>query len=363
MLDRFLRAQTGFIQFATESQDFAFAEPHWGFKGFAQMQLNQYAKIARAADLVDDAERVLRSAFAAPADRDGARESLREVVELTQRFVGEADRLGMGKPAPGRVPLVVSYFWEAQDRDQWPIGYRASKETLEAHELYREHRDPAQSYLDLRSAILELGRELGGDVWDIEALLWLLRPQRTAPPEPPTPPSGGPVPSAPPPATLPDVYAMYREHGLIFPDEIITTFLLSLWTKPFVILTGISGTGKTRIAQALAHALEPDTTDVVGAPAIEPGDEHHASFRVTDWTLRSGRLYLGVDQLPAFDVPERGASVRIALSLPGGASGVLRLNNIDLSATTRASSPVRGHVHQALAGRECQPRRSSPPRI
>ena len=69
--------------------------------------------------------------------------------------------------------------------------------------------------------------------------------------------------------------------------------------------------------------------------ALEPGDEQHASFRITDWTLKSGRLYLGLDQLPAFDVPERGGSMSIAISLPGGESGALRLNNIDLSATTR----------------------------
>jgi len=68
------------------------------------MQLNQYAKVARAADLVDEAERVLRSALPAPADDEQAVSALREVLELTRRLADEADRLGLGKPAPGRVP-------------------------------------------------------------------------------------------------------------------------------------------------------------------------------------------------------------------------------------------------------------------
>lgn len=330
MLDRFLRAETGLAEFAKESQDLSFSHPHWGFKGFAQMQLNQYAKIAQEANLVEEAERVLRATLAAPSTDAEARHALGELLDLTQKMAGEAARLGIGKPAPGRVPLVVSYFWEAQDRDRWPVAYRASKEVLATHGLYHERDDPAESYLALRDAILSLGRELGGDVWDIEALLWLLRPTKEPKPPKPPEPVGGKT-----GATVPDVYVAYHEEQLVFRDEIITTFLLSLWTKPFVILTGISGTGKTRIAQVLAHALEPGTTDAPTALELEPGDEQHASFRVSDWTLKSGRLYLGLDQLPAFDVPERGGSMNIAVSLPGGGSGALRLNNIDLSATTR----------------------------
>jgi energy-coupling factor transporter ATP-binding protein EcfA2 len=332
MLDRFLRGETGLAEFAKESQDLSVSQPHWGFKGFAQMQLNQYAKVAQAANLVGDAERVLRAALPAPSTDEDARSALRELVDITQKLADEAALLGVGKPAPGRVPFVVSYFWEAQDRDLWPVAYRASKEVLAKHGLYREADNPADSYVALRDAILGLGRELGGDVWDIEALLWLLRPKKEAEP--------GPEPSEPVPgtataATVPDVYVAYRDQELVFRNEIITTFLLSLWTKPFVILTGISGTGKTRIAQVLAHALEPGTADAPAALALAPGDEQHASFRVTDWTLKSGRLYLGLDQLPAFDVPERGGAMNIAVSFPDDGSGALRLNNIDLSATTR----------------------------
>ncbi len=331
MLDRFLRAETGLAEFAKEGQDFSFAQPHWGFKGFAQMQLNQYAKVAHEASLVEETEGVLRTTLAVPSTDAEALSALRDLVDLTKKLAGEAARLGVGKPAPGRVPLVVSYFWEAQDRDHWPVAHRASKEVLATHGLYHEREDPAESYVALRDAILSLGRKLGGDVWDIEALLWLLRPKKVEP-EPPKPPKPRGEPTT---ATVPDVYVAYRDEELVFRDEIITTFLLSLWTKPFVILTGISGTGKTRIAQVLAHALEPGTTDAPTAVALEPGDEQHASFRITDWTLKSGRLYLGLDQLPAFDVPERGSSMNIAISLPGGESGTLRLNNIDLSATTR----------------------------
>lgn len=44
-------------------------------------------------------------------------------------------------------------------------------------------------------------------------------------------------------------YEYYKKLGLSFDRDLLTTYCLSLYTKPFVILSGISGTGKTKIAQ------------------------------------------------------------------------------------------------------------------
>lgn len=49
-----------------------------------------------------------------------------------------------------------------------------------------------------------------------------------------------------------NLYDHYTLKGFTFSHEIITRYVLSLMTKPFVILTGISGTGKTKIAQLFA---------------------------------------------------------------------------------------------------------------
>lgn len=43
------------------------------------------------------------------------------------------------------------------------------------------------------------------------------------------------------------------ESGLIYSKELITRFTASLLTKPFVILTGLSGSGKTKLAQAFVQ--------------------------------------------------------------------------------------------------------------
>jgi len=55
-----------------------------------------------------------------------------------------------------------------------------------------------------------------------------------------------------------DIYDYYEEPGYFFSREILSRYFLSLKTKPFVILTGISGTGKTKIAQIFAEYMCQD---------------------------------------------------------------------------------------------------------
>lgn len=73
-------------------------------------------------------------------------------------------------------------------------------------------------------------------------------------------------------------YKHYEDRGFNFDRGLLTSYCLSLRTKPFVILSGISGTGKTKIAQffsapALAASLKttsataPSTAPTTTAPA------------------------------------------------------------------------------------------------
>jgi len=55
-----------------------------------------------------------------------------------------------------------------------------------------------------------------------------------------------------------NLYDYFQEKGYFFSREILTRYFLSLKTKPFVILTGISGTGKTKIAQVFAEYMCQD---------------------------------------------------------------------------------------------------------
>lgn len=86
------------------------------------------------------------------------------------------------------------------------------------------------------------------------------------------------VPAEEPSRTLAETFrAAVAADGLRFADEVIDSVYLALRTKPFLILTGLSGTGKTKIAMTLA--------DVV----CDPGTTAFVSVR-PDWTDSKGLL-------------------------------------------------------------------------
>ena len=44
-----------------------------------------------------------------------------------------------------------------------------------------------------------------------------------------------------------------QQTGLLFEDKLLNRFVTALLAKPFVILTGLAGSGKTKLAQVFAH--------------------------------------------------------------------------------------------------------------
>ena len=70
-------------------------------------------------------------------------------------------------------------------------------------------------------------------------------------------------PQPPSPASL---IRSLTDRGLLFPQELVVNYILALQTKRFAILTGISGTGKTKIAMAVAERFQPLLKTVAKIP-------------------------------------------------------------------------------------------------
>lgn len=126
------------------------------------------------------------------------------------------------------------------------------------------------------------------------------------------------------------IYAYFSKRGFHFPSEVITNYALALKTKPFVILTGISGTGKTKIAQLFAEYHTRDEVErLVGEKPADTDDAFHVVV---------GRALLNHRFLPVsaaiqeyFDVPAAGQSQEVEVRLPGGPTQTARLLNINFA--------------------------------
>lgn len=104
-----------------------------------------------------------------------------------------------------------------------------------------------------------------------------------------------------------DLYAYVAERGFHFPRELMTRYLVALRTKPFALFTGISGTGKTKLALLTAeyYARMPGTR----ARRWERPEDSDSGFYVPidRVTLRAGTLTPSHEQLDYFNVPAGGS--------------------------------------------------------
>ena len=78
--------------------------------------------------------------------------------------------------------------------------------------------------------------------------------------------------------------------SLLFPRELVANYILALQTKRFAILTGISGTGKTKIAMAVAQYFQPARQTAV---TTIPNDA--VEIQVMPYQLKNPRLMVPRD--------------------------------------------------------------------
>lgn len=80
------------------------------------------------------------------------------------------------------------------------------------------------------------------------------------------------------------LYDKYSAAGFNFSKDIITDYCLSLYTKPFVIMSGISGTGKTKIAQLFQPYFEEkiDEYDISKKKTIGSVGKQYITLTLTD---------------------------------------------------------------------------------
>ena len=88
----------------------------------------------------------------------------------------------------------------------------------------------------------------------------------------------------------------YQNSGVIYSDQLITRYISSLSTKPFVLLSGLSGSGKTKLAQSFAQWV------------CEYKEQYCIVPVGADWTNREPLLgYVNALDSTEYILPENGA--------------------------------------------------------
>jgi hypothetical protein len=332
-MNSFLSGQSTLGSFRTRIDSLTKSTPLWGFRGTSQMFFNQLVNAAEPQAL----EATLKQVLPVPSGAEEAKAKLEAFQAAVEAARDRAEEIGATQPGIGRIDAFASFFWELQDRDAWPTFFPNSRNVLERYGLLDVNQRQSDLYLDYRSRIEDLKAALETDTWGVEHLLWYLG-QGAAKDEVEQAAGAEPLPSVEP---VTDLYASYRQQKLHFPVVIVTSLVLSLATKRLVILSGISGTGKTKIALGLARYLDSlveseDEQPETEAPVQDPGNLY---IRLTAPKLQRGLASLVHEAQTYVDagpgLPARGHSRLYKTRLPDGQVHEMRLNNVDFSVASR----------------------------
>jgi hypothetical protein len=126
------------------------------------------------------------------------------------------------------------------------------------------------------------------------------------------------------PALLHDFQSALAQAGLAYSNSLTTRFLASLLAKRFVLFTGLSGSGKTRLAQAFAKWITQNADDytVIAVGADWTSNEHIAGY-----PDRLNSAYAGTDA--------RALILRAGLPENSNLPHVLILDEMNLSHVER----------------------------
>jgi len=151
----------------------------WGFKGIkGQMFFNMVVNVS---DDPRECDQELKGAIAVPPSDQIASSRLKTFASYVRRLGEqwvEAGHTRHGMPKMGSIPFFVSYFWQIQEREIWPVYYTNSVQMMTDLNLWQPSGDLSEDYLTFKRLHEELAdiftRESGQrfDLYRVEHVFW-----------------------------------------------------------------------------------------------------------------------------------------------------------------------------------------------
>jgi len=182
LLQEFLDGQLDVTTFKSRMASEVGSHKLWGFSGFSgQMFFNM---LVSSADPEDDTNlaALLREVLAAPDGHASAAAKIRKLEEYVTRLKARAEDPNTA-PSSGFIPYFVSYFWQLQDPNAYPIYYKSIRRVFSDLAIWEPSGDLAEDYVEfweLNEEIREIVESHSGEeihLWTIErlCLYWLNR--------------------------------------------------------------------------------------------------------------------------------------------------------------------------------------------
>jgi hypothetical protein len=179
LLADYLAGKTGLADFKSKVDGINKRNELWGFKGIkGQMFFNMVVNVA---DDAEECDQELKSALAVPPNEQIASSRIKTFLSYIKRL-GEQWVSGgntrYGVPKTGSIPFFLSYFWQIQARDVWPVYYTNAVQTMTDLNIWQPTEDIAEDYLTFKrinEALVKLFTETSKrsfGLYDVEHVFW-----------------------------------------------------------------------------------------------------------------------------------------------------------------------------------------------
>ncbi|MBI3912827.1 MAG: hypothetical protein HY327_01330 [Chloroflexi bacterium] len=177
-LNRFLQGSVPLEEFKTVNDGINKRNRLWGFQAInGQMFFNMVTNNSVAGNRMEELVNLLKKSIATPASLSDAKAIIKTFESFT-RDLGQYSTDRRGAPKVGSIPFFLSYFWQIQQPEKYPIYYTSMVNALSELDIWLPSGDIADDYV----AFYELNHEMLNllsqqavrklHLWDVEHAFW-----------------------------------------------------------------------------------------------------------------------------------------------------------------------------------------------
>lgn len=180
VLESYLSGKAPLYEFKTQIDSINKRNRLWGFQGInGQMFFNILTKTSQTAGQLNELEVLLKRTLPLPASPEHTVNIMGEFIQFT-RGISKSIRDLRGAPKAGSIPFFLSYFWQMQSPQTYPVYYTSMVNILQEHNLWSPIEKSESVYLSfyqLNHELVSLLSEEAGQpltLWDVEHAFWFM---------------------------------------------------------------------------------------------------------------------------------------------------------------------------------------------
>jgi len=248
ILDKFIIGELDLGEFKTQIDSINKRNRLWGFMAInGQMFFNMIMKTSQNGKKTQELIQLLKKVLLIPSSISEAKKLIEELEQFV-RDLGQYCSDLRGAPKVGSIPYFVSYFWQIQNPEKFPIYYTSMVQAFQDADIWSPSKIVADDYSEFYELNYLLVDKINEKfqknlkLWDLEHALWLHSQMMNQKKEEKV--------------NMPNIQDLHNEYPIIQPQ---TVFLPESYIPPVVSILpklSVNDVELIRICQENGKAIE-----------------------------------------------------------------------------------------------------------